>query len=149
MLGGATLNKSLIQFSVDGQTMVEVMKIMATSFKRSHHVLMHSVPPTLQQATLDTRLCRRLLDTQGQVWVSLLLGHCSFLLGPSVHKVLFVPFKSVSPVLCKFRELCNEINGNLLQEGLCHTQVCCTQSPCPCGTPLLTHTFSGDTQTQI
>ena len=42
------LNKSLIQFSVDGwgcvpsllfiwgQTMVEVMKIMATPFKRSH-----------------------------------------------------------------------------------------------------------------
>ena len=22
-------------------------------------------------------------------------------------------------------------NGDLLQEGLCHTQVCCTQSPCP------------------
>ena len=91
------LNKSLIQFSVDGQTMVEVMKIMATSFKRSHHVLPHSVPPTLQQATPNTRLCWRLLDTHGQVWVSLLLGHCSFLMGPSVHKVLFVPSKSLFP----------------------------------------------------
>ena len=28
-------------------------------------------------------------------------------------------------------------------------QVCCTQSPCPCGSPLLTHTFSGDIQTQF
>jgi len=48
LMGGARLSKSLIQFSVDGwscvsflqftwgQTMVEVMKIMATSLKRSH-----------------------------------------------------------------------------------------------------------------
>jgi len=48
LMGGAMLSKSLIQFSVDGwgcvpsllftwgETMVEVMKIMATSFKRSH-----------------------------------------------------------------------------------------------------------------
>ena len=28
-------------------------------------------------------------------------------------------------------------------------QVCCTQSPCPCGSPLLTRTFTGDTQTQF
>ena len=47
-MGGSMLNKSLIQFSVNGwswapfllftwsQTMVEVMKIMVTSFKRSH-----------------------------------------------------------------------------------------------------------------
>ena len=48
LMGKAMLSKSLIQFSVDGwscvpsllftwgQTMVEVMKIMVTSFKRSH-----------------------------------------------------------------------------------------------------------------
>ena len=29
----------------------------------------------------------------------------------------------------------------------CVTQVCCTQSPCLCGRPLLTHTSAGDTQT--
>ena len=39
------------------------------------------------------------------------------------------------------------VNGNLLQEGLCHTQVCCTQSPDPCSRPLLTRTSTGDTQT--
>ena len=38
-------------------------------------------------------------------------------------------------------------DGTLLQEGLCHTQVYCTQSPCPCGRLLLTHTSTGDTQT--
>ena len=72
--------------------MVEVMKIMVTSFKSSH-ALQHSVPPTLQQAIVDPRLPQRLLDTHRQVWVSLLCGHCSFLLGPGVHKVLFVPSK--------------------------------------------------------
>ena len=45
----------------------------------------------------------------------------------------------VSPFLCKFWQLCGGVNGDLLQEDLCHTQVCCTQSPCLCGSPLLTH----------
>ena len=57
--------------------------------------------------------------------------------------------ESVSPVLCKFWSLCGGVNGELLQEGLYHTHVCCTQSPCPCGTPLLTCTSAGDTQTQF
>ena len=64
------------------------------------HALLHSVPPTLQQATTDPHLCQRLLDPQGQVWVSLLWGHCSFLLDPDVHKVLFVPSKSLFPQSC-------------------------------------------------
>ena len=62
--------------------------------------LPHSVPPTLQQATTSTYLCQRLLDTHRQVWVTLLCGHCSFLLGPGVHKVLFVPPKSLFPLSC-------------------------------------------------
>ena len=55
--------------------------------------------------------------------------------------------ESVSPFLCKFWQLYGGVNSNLLQEALCHTQVCCTQSPWPCGRPLLTHTSAGDTQT--
>ena len=54
---------------------------------------------------------------------------------------------SVSPVLCNFWRLCGGVKGNLLQEGLSHIQVCCTQSLCPCGRPLLTCTSAGDTQT--
>ena len=57
--------------------------------------------------------------------------------------------ESVSPVLCKFWWLYGGVNGNLLQEGLCHTQICCTQSLCPCGSPLLTHISTGDAQTQF
>ena len=51
------------------------------------------------------------------------------------------PFQeSVSPFLCKFWRLYCGVNGDLLQEVLCHTQVCCTQSPCPFSRLLLTHT---------
>ena len=52
-------------------------------------------------------------------------------------------------VLCKFWQLCGGDNGDLLQEGLCHTQVCCTQSPCPFSSPLVTCTSSEDTQIQF
>ena len=53
--------------------------------------------------------------------------------------------ESISPVLCKFWQLHGEVNGDLLQEGLCHTQVYCTQSSCPCGRPLLTYTSNSQT----
>ena len=64
------------------------------------HTLLHSVPLTLQLATANPRLQQRLLDSQGQVWVRLLWGHCSFLLGPGIHKLLFVPPKNLFPQSC-------------------------------------------------
>ena len=97
--------------------MVEVMKIMVTSLKRSH-ALLHSVSPTLQQATIDPCLCWRLLDTHRQAWVSLLWGHCSLLLGPGAQGSVCALQASLSPVLCKFWQLYGGVNGNLLQEGL-------------------------------
>ena len=66
--------------------------------KVPHTTLLHSVPPTLQQAPADSRLHPRLLDTYGQVWVSLLWDHCSFLMGPGMYKVLFVLAKSLFPI---------------------------------------------------
>ena len=111
--------------------------------------LSHSVPLTLQQATADPHLHQRLLDTHRQVWASLPWGHCSFLLGPGAHRFCLCPPRVCFPILCKFWWLCGGVNGNFLQEGLCHTQVCSTQSPCPCGRPLLTRTSAGDTQTQV
>ena len=53
-------------------------------------------PQPCSRPAANPRLCQRLLDTPGQVWVGLLCGHCSFLLGPGEHKVLFVPSQSVS-----------------------------------------------------
>ena len=102
------LSKSLIQLSVDGwscvpsqlftwgQTMVEVMKIMVTPSKAPMHALLYSAPPTLQQATTDPRLRWRLLDIPGQVWVSLLWGHCSFLLGPGAQGSVYALQESIS-----------------------------------------------------
>ena len=104
-MGWAMLSKSIIQFSVDGcscvpfllftwgQTIVEVMKIMVTSFI----VLLNSLPATLQQAITDPHLHWRLLDTPKLVWIIPLWGHYSFLLGSGAHKVLFVPSKSLLP----------------------------------------------------
>ena len=100
------------EFSVDGQGCVpsllcdmksnsgEVMKIMVASFKRSHAGTAAFSAFDPAAATADPRLHWRLLDTHGQVWVSLFWGHCSFLLGPSEHKILFVPSKSLFPQSC-------------------------------------------------
>ena len=56
--------------------------------------------------------------------------------------------KSVSPVLCKFWQLSGGVNGDLLQEASCRTQVCWTQSPAPAaGHCWPTCTSTGDTQT--
>ena len=64
-------------------------------------------------------------ETPEHSWDSLgqsLVGDWSFFLSRGAHKVLFVPSKSpVCPVLCKFWQLYGGINGNLFQEGLCHS----------------------------
>ena len=101
-------NKSLIQFSADGQGCVPSLlydlgpnygggnEDNGNLLQKVPHALLHSVLLTLQQATTDPSICWRLLDNSGQVWVSLLWGHCSFLLDPGAHKFLFVP-KSLFP----------------------------------------------------
>ena len=110
--------------------------------------LLHSAPPTHSRPSLTHTSAGdswTLTGKSGSVcgvtapfsWV---LGHTRFCLCPP--RVYF-------PVLCKFWQLCGGVNGDLLQEGLCHTQVCCTQSPCPCGRPLLTQTSTGGAQTQL
>ena len=95
---------------------------------------------------------RRPPETPGHSPASL----SQFLLGPLVvflgsrctQGFLCALQESVSPVLCKFWRLCCGVNSDLLQECLCYTQVCCIQSPCPSGRPLLIHASTGDTQTQ-
>ena len=65
-----------------GQTMVEVMKIMATSFKRSQARAATVIAPNPAAGHHQPTPLQETLDTHGQVWASLLWGHCSFLLGP-------------------------------------------------------------------
>ena len=98
------LSKSLIQFSVDGwgcvsSLLFDLRPNYGVGNEDNGHFL-QKVPLTLKQATADPCLRWRLLDTHGQVWVSLLWGHCSFLLGPGAHSILFVPSKSLFPQSC-------------------------------------------------
>ena len=100
---------------------------------------------TLQQATVD-HAAEGDSDTHRQVWLSL-VGSLLLSLGSwCTQSSVCALQESVSPVLCKFLCLYGGVNGDLLQEGLCHTQVYCTQSPCLCSSILLTHTITGDTQ---
>jgi len=131
-----------------GQTMVAVMKIMETSFQSSHAgTASFSAPypaaghcrptpppetPGHSQASLGQSLVGSLLLSPGS-WCA--------------QGFVCARQECVSPVLRKFWQLYGGVNGDLFQEGLCHTQVYCTQSPCPCSSPLLTHTSIGDTQT--
>ena len=150
------LSKSLIQFSVDGQGCVPSLlcglssnydggnEDDGTSFKRSSAHTAELSAPTLHQATADPRLHQRLLDTLRQVWVSLSCGDTAPFSWVLVHtRFCLCPPRVCFPVLCKFWLLCGGVNGDLLQEDLCHTQ-----SPCLCSRPLLTHISAGDTQTQ-
>ena len=87
------------------------------------------------------------LDTPGHSWTSLsqsLEGSLLLSPGPWCAQVLFVPSKSLFPQSCVSS---GSSSVGLFQEGLCRNKVCCTQSPCPCGGPLLTCTSAGDTQT--
>ena len=90
--------------------MVEVMKIMSTSLNRSHaHTSELSVPDPAAGHCWPTPPLR-FLDTHRKVWVSLLWGHCSFLLGPGAHKVLFVPPRVYFSVLCMLWQLYGGVN---------------------------------------
>ena len=113
---------------------------------------MHALP--LISATVPAAVDHQpmpLLETLGHSWASLGQSLVRLvLLSPEfwcAQSFVCALQESVSPVLCKFWQLYDGINGDLLQEGLFYTQVCCTQSPCLCGRPLLTHSSAGDTQT--
>ena len=124
------------------QTMVEVMKSMATSFKRSW---------ARTAATQCPRPCSRPLLTHtsaGDSWT--LTGKSEAVSSPGcwcTQGFVCALQESVSLVLCTFWQIYGGINGDLLEEGLCQNQVCYTQSPSPCFRPLPTLTFVGDTQT--
>ena len=106
--------------------MVEVMKIMATSFKMSHAgtaALTASNPAAgYHQPTPLLETPRHSLACLGLFLVgSLLLSSGSWY----AQGFVFALQESVSTVLCKFWWFYDGVNGDLLQEGLCHTQVCC------------------------
>ena len=105
LMGGAMLSKSLIQFSVDGwncvpsllftwgQTVVEVMKIMATSFKRSYACTAILTAPNPAAGHHPPTAP---LETPGHSWASLLWGPCSFLQGPGAQGSVCALQESIS-----------------------------------------------------
>ena len=82
-------------------------KTTCSSMPHLPGLLLMSLTP--RQATVNPRCCQRLLNTHRQFWLpetpehsqailaQSLGGHCSFLLGPGVHTVLFVPSKNLFP----------------------------------------------------
>ena len=128
--------------------MVKVIKIMATSIKMPHVCTTALSAPDSAAGHLRPT---PLPETPGYSWTCLgqfLVG--SLLLFPGTwctQGFVCALQESVSPVLWKFWWFYGGVNGDLLQEGLCHTQVYCTQSSC--SSPLVSHTSTGDTQTQF
>ena len=105
--------KSLIQLSVDGQGCVPSLLFdLRPNYGGGNEgkgYLLQKVPGTHccafsapspaaghRQPTPPPETPRHSQASLG----SLLWGHCSFLLGPGVHKVLFVPSKSLFPQSC-------------------------------------------------
>ena len=161
-MGRAMLSKSLIQFSIDGRGCVPSLLFdLRPNYGRGdgdNGDLLQKVPActaALSAPNPATGHCRPtpLPETPGHSWESLgqsILG--LLLLFPGswyAQSFVCAVQESVSPALCKFWQLYGGVNGDLLQEGLCHTQVCCTQSPCLCSRPLLTRTSTGDTHTHV
>ena len=141
------LSKSLILFSVDGwscvpsllftwcQTMVQVMKIIATSFKGFHAgraTLNAPSPAAGHRRPMPQPETPGHSGTSGSVS----RGVTAPFFWVLVHKVLFEPPRVYFPVLCRFWQLCGGVSGDLLQAGLCHILVCGSQRPCPCSSPL-------------
>ena len=94
LMGGAVFPPCCLPW---GQTMVEIMKIMVTSFRRSHAGTTALSAPNPAAGHHWPTPPLETPGHSGQVWISLLWGYCSFFLGPSVQKVLSVPSESLFP----------------------------------------------------
>ena len=157
------LSKYLIQFSVDGWVCVPSLlfdlRPNYVGGNENNADLLQQVPckhccTQCPQPCTTPPLTMLLPETPGHSRASLsqffFFFFGSLLLSPGswcTQGFVCALQESVTPVLCKLWQLYGGVHGDLLQEGLCHTQVYCIQSPCPCSRPLLTQTSAGDTQT--
>ena len=131
--------------------MVEIMKIIAISFKRSHAWTVTlsapnpAAPPPTHTSTRDSWTLTR---KSGPVSCGF-TAPFSWVLG--VQASVFSLPESVS-------QSCVNSGGSMVSlmatsskraYAICYTQVCCTQNLCHCSSPLLTCTSTGDIQTQF
>ena len=143
-MGRAMLSKSLIQFSVVGPGCVSSLlfdwRPSCGGGNEDNGDLLQKVPCT-HCYTQCPQPCSRLPPTHasaGDSWTphaspgQSLVGSLLLSPGSCCAQVSVCTLQgSVSLVLCKFWQLYGRVNGDLLQEGLSDTHVCCTQSSCP------------------
>ena len=111
--------------------------------------MLHSVPPTHIRSSPTHTSARDSWTVTGKSG-SVFCGVAIPFYWVLVHtRFCLCPPRDYFPVLYKFWWLYGGVNGDLLWEGLCYIQVCCTQSRWPCSSPLLTHTSTGNAQTQF
>ena len=101
------LSKSLIHFSLKGRGCVpswlfDLRPNYGGSNEDNGDLFQnsHASNATLSAPNPASGLHHFMPLPHGQVWVSVLWGHYSFLLGPGAHKVLFVPSQSLFPQSC-------------------------------------------------
>ena len=95
LVGKAILSKFLIHFSADGCACIPSLWIgLRPAHKGSQDCRCQCTYPCSRPLLIHTSQ-----ETPGksQVWLSLLWGHCSFLLGPDVPKVLLCPQRVCFP----------------------------------------------------
>ena len=95
-MGGAVLP---LYSLASGQTIIGVIETPPRGLMLSLPGLLLPVPLTPQQSTMDPHICQRLPNTHRQVWLSLLWGHCSFLMDP-VHCFVCALQESLFPQSC-------------------------------------------------
>ena len=130
-MGRAMLSKSLIQFSVDGRgcdpSLLFDLRPNYGGSNEDNVDLLQKIP-FMHCCTQCPQPCSRLLPTHASVRDFWTLSCKS----GSVSCGVTAPFSWV----LVHTSFC-----------LCPPRVCfCTQSPCPCSSPLVTHTSAGDTQ---
>ena len=150
------LSKSLNQFSVDGWSFFPPCYLPGPNYgggNEDNGDLLQKIP-CMYCYTHCPQLCSRPPPTHASAVDSWILTGKSGSVSCGVTapfswctRFCLCPPRVYFPVLCKFWQVCGGVNGDLLYEGLCHTEVCCTQSPCPCGRPLLTRTPTANAQT--
>ena len=130
--------------------MVEVVRMMLTSFQRSRPGTTALNVPDFHQATTNPHLCLRLLDTHRWVWVSLLCGRCSFFLGLGAHKVLFVPSKSLFLQSC-VRSGCSMVGLMVTSSMRAYaiSRFAAPRAPAPAADHCWPVLLQGDTQTHF
>ena len=144
LMGGTMFSKSLIQFSVDGRGCVpsllfdlranygggneengDLLRKVSCTHCHTQCPQPCSRPPPTHTSARDSWALR---GKSGSVSCEVAAPFSSVL----VHtRFCLCSPEPVSPVLCKFWQLYGGVNGNVLQEGLCHTRVYCPQSPTP------------------